>query len=353
MSLIKATWKKEKKPEVGVEVLDKIAARGSFVVVRDYTLYKAIGERSKIRREKQKLESLELGELINERTREVNLKLWMENLANNLSVIKTCKNIDHIPKATRRSAIVVGAGPSFEKKGHVEILREAKNHTIVSTDRMLIPLLSAGICPDIVVSLDGDRELIVKWYDSKLVDENRTTIGVMAVTVAPNVIKRFPEEKFFFTPLIDELNSSTSLTKTISYMTNTPILSSGGNVGVTCVNLAAYLNYKNIILTGLDLAYTMDTPIEDSAYYSIAREADPTMSLDKFRELFLIYGYNPDFGVRYYTDVVFKYHRDYLVEISSHMAKDGVTIINATEGGSVHGGEIISMPLREAIHKYG
>jgi len=355
MGLLKTTWKKErpKRPEVGVEVLDKIAARGSFVIISDRTLYKQPERGLKVEKIKKKFEDLTLEEQINERVMKANFKIWMENIVDNLPVIKMCKNISHIPKATRRVAIVVGAGPSFKEKGHMELLKEVKNQTIIAVDRMFIPLLGAGICPDIVVSVDGHRELIVKWYDNPLVDENRGTIGVMAVTVAPNVVKRFSGEKFFFTPLIDELDSPTSLTRAISYMTSTPILSAGGNIGITCVNLAAYLGYKNIILTGMDQGYTIDTPIEKSAYYLIVKEADPTMTLEKYKEVFLEYGYNPDFGVKYYTDKVFKYHRDHLVEISNYLAENGVTIINATEGGAVHGGAIIGMSLKEAMRKYG
>lgn len=358
MGLLKSTWKKEpKQPGVGIEVLDKVAARGSFVIIRDRALYKTLYKQPEkgpdVEKVRKKFEDLTLEEQINERVMEVNFKIWMENLVDNLPVMKTCKNISQIPKATRRAAIVVGAGPSFKEKGHMELLNGEKNQTIIAVDRMFIPLLSAGITPDIVVSVDGHRELIVKWYDSPLVDENRGTIGVMAATVASNVVQRFPGEKFFFTPLLDELDSSTSLTRAISYMTGTPILSAGGNVGITCVNLAAYLGCKNIILTGMDQGYTIDTPIEKSAYYSIVKEADPTMTPDKYKEVFLEYGYNPDFGVKYYTDKVFKYHRDHLVEISNYLAENGVTIINATEGGAVHGGAIIGMPLKEALRKYG
>jgi hypothetical protein len=358
MSLLKTTWKKEpKRPEVGIEVLDKVAARGSFVIIRDKTLYKTLYKQPErgpeVERLKKKREDLTLEERINERVMEVNFKIWMENLVDNLPVIKTCENISQIPKATRRAAIVVGAGPSFKEKGHMELLRGVKNQAIIAVDRMFIQLLSAGITPDIVASVDGHRELIVRWYDSPLVDENRGTIGVMAVTVASNVVKRFLGGKFFFTPLLDELDSPTSLTKAISYITGAPILSAGANIGITCVNLAAYLGYKNIILTGMDQGYTMETPIEKSAYYPIVKEADPTMTPEKYKKVFIEYGYNPDFKVEYYTDKVFKYHRDHLVEISNYLAENGVTIINATEGGAVHGGAIIGMSLKEALRKYG
>lgn len=353
MGILKKSWEKEpKRLDVGVEVLDKIAARGSFVVIRDKTLYRQ-KEVREIEESTGKLEGMTIEEKINQKVMEVNFKLWMENLSDNLSTVKECKNISQIPKAIKKAAIVVAAGPSFKEKKHMDVLKEVKNQMIISVDRMLIPLLSAGVYPDVVVSIDGGKERIIKWYDSPLVDENDKTIGIMAVTVAQKVIKKFPGEKFFFTPQLDELDSPTSISKMISHMTGTPILPVGGNVGVACVEVAAYLGYKNIILTGMDQGYPINIPIKESAYYSIAKEADPTMTPERFKEIFLVYGHNPDFGVDYYTDRVFKYHRDYLVEHSVYLAKRGVTIVNATEGGAVYGGAITGMPLREAIFKYG
>ena len=354
MKYVKMSWKKEgKKTDIPVEVMEHIAARGSFVVVRSKKLYRDFNVRPEGEEGKEvKTQNLSLAEQINQKVKEVNLKLWMENLADNIQDIKMQGDVSKIPKANRETAIVVGAGPSFKEKGHIEILRKAKNHTIISTDRMLIPLLESDIIPDFVVSADGHRKYIVPFYDSELVNEKLSTFGVMAVTVAPNVIQRFKGKKFFFTPMIDDIDQPVSLSSAISSMTKTSILSTGGNVGITCIYLAFYLGYKNIILTGLDLGYTMDTPIEKSAYYPIVKEAAPTMTPEKYKELYIIEGYNPDFKIKYYTDITWKSHIDDIVKQSKYMSKNGVSIINATEGGSIHGGAIMSMSLKEAIQKY-
>lgn len=351
MKYVKTSWKKEKKTDIPIEVMEHIAARGSFVVVKSKKLYRDLNERPDTDKE-VKTQSMSITEQLNQKVREVNFKLWMENLADNIQDIKTHGDISKIPKAIGKSAIVVGAGPSFKERGHIELLRKAKNHAIISTDRMLIPLLKSDIIPDFVVSADGHRELIAPFYDSELVDENLSTLGIMAATVAPNAVQLFQGKKFFFTPMIDDVDQPVSLSSAISSITKTSILSTGGNVGITGIYLAFYLSYKNIILTGLDLGYTMDTPIENSAYYSIVKEVDPTMTPGRYKELYIIEGYNPDFKVKYYTDITWKSHIDDIVKQSKYMSENGVNIINATEGGSIHGGAIISMNLKGAIEKY-
>ena len=359
MKYVKTSWKKEKKRDIPVEVMEHIAARGSFVVVRSKRLYRdfnALAETEEGEggegKEKIKTQNLSLTEQLNQKVKEVNFKLWMENLADNIQNIKSHRDISKIPKARGKTAVVVGAGPSFKEKGHIEILKTAKKHTIISTDRMLIFLLESGITPDFVVSADGHRKNILPFYESELVNKNLSTLGVMAVTVAPNVVQRFQGKKFFFTPMIDDLDQPVSLSSAISFMTRTSVLSTGGNVGITCVYLAFYLGYENIILTGLDLGYTMNTPIEKSQYYPIVKEADPTMTPEKYKELYIIEGFNPDFKVKYYTDITWKSHIDDLLKQSKFMSARGVKLINATEGGSIHGDAIECIPLRDAIQKY-
>ena len=350
MGYLKKSWEKSNKTaEVPANVLNHIAARGSFVVIGSNTLYKDFGEQKNTEKNAD-TQNLSLAEQINLKIKDVNLKSWMENIANNLQMIDEHKDISHIPKMSDKTAIIVGAGPSFKINGHMEILKKITNKTIISTDRMLIPLLESGIVPDFVLSVDGHRKYIMPFYESELINDDLSTIGVMSTTVAPNVVQRFKGKKYFFTPMMDDVDQSASLSEALSYLTKTSVLSTGGNTGVTCINFAFYLGFKNIILTGLDLGYTMDTPIEKSTYYSIFKEADPTMTPDRYKEIFTIEGYNPDYDVKYYTDVTWKSHIDNLVRQSKYMSKKGVNLINATEGGSIHGGTIKCTSLEEAIN---
>ncbi len=354
MNSIKKSWKKkDTTPKLNLDIIDKVAGRGSFVIVRNELLY---GNENKNKDDKEKetkkdLENMDTKDIIILKTAEANLKLWMNNLVDNLPTISKSQSIYDLLKTTDKTAIIVCAGPSFKENKHIDILKGVKNKTIITTDRMLIPLLKEGIEPDIVVSLDGNREFVVKFFQSDLI-KNIKTKGVISITSPPNVLKTFKGIKYFFTPQIDETTNPSSLSKAMSYMTNTPILSSGGNTGTTCALLAAYLGYKNIILTGMDLGYTPETDIEKTQYYDIVKKADPEISLEKFKETFLEYGHNPLFESDYYTDKVFSTYRDFLISCSLELYQNGIKIINATEGGSVHGGAIIGMKLKEALDKY-
>jgi hypothetical protein len=349
MNYIKTSWKKEKKTDIPIEVMNHIAARGSFVVVGCKRLYRNFNNDEQTP-ETDKSIHLSLPEQINNKIREVNLKSWMENLAENMDAVKINRDISQIPKQKDKGVIIVGGGPSFKEKGHIEILKNNEGKTIISTDKMLIPLLKSGITPDFVLSVDGHRKFIEQFYDNELVDKKLSTIGIMAIMVAPNVVQRFRGDKFFFTPMIDDVDQPVSLSRALSHITKKSILSTGGNTGITCINFAYYLGFKNIILTGMDLGYTMETPIEKSAYYPVVKEVDPTITPERYKQIYIIEGYNPDFKIKYYTDVTWKSHIDNIVQQSIQMSKEGVNIINATEGGAIHGGAIKHMKFGDAIN---
>jgi len=352
MRFLKTSWEKEKKREIPIEVMDHIAARGSFVVVKSKRLYKDINDT--IPRTDASQREVSFADQLNERIKSINFSIWMENIADNFVPIRKSADISAIPKGIGKSAIIVGAGPSFREKKHIDQLQQLKpgSFDIISTDRMFIPLLKAGVIPDMVVSADGHRELILPFYQSDLITRDLKTAAVMATMVAPNVVAAFPGTCYFFTPMIDDIEQPFSLSAAISAMTRTSVLSTGGNVGITCIFLAFYLGYTNIILTGMDQGYTTNTPIEQSQYYPIIKEADPTMTPERYKETYIIEGYNPDFNVHYYTDITWKSHIDHIVEESLSMSELGITVVNATEGGCIHGGTIKSMTLKEALQKY-
>src|SRR5437879_11374380 len=96
----------------------------------------------------------------------------MQNYAKNISTILVTKKISDAPKA-KKPVLVVGAGPSVKARDHLSQLNHWFEESspgrdaivIMATDRMLVPLLEAGIIPDYSITVDGNREKIVKWYD--------------------------------------------------------------------------------------------------------------------------------------------------------------------------------------------
>lgn len=354
MSYLKSSWTKEKKTDIPLDVMNHIAARGSFVVVKCSSLFREISDVHGSSSYEDGT-GLSISDQLNNKIKEINFKTWMENIANNIPYIQKCKDISSIEKTRGKTAIVIGAGPSFREKRHVNLLKEIDNtkFTIISTDRMFIPLLQEGIVPDYVVSADGHPELITPFYQSDLISPDLRTRAIMATIVAPKVIQAFPGNIFFFTPMIDDIDQPFSLSEALSLMTRTSIIATGGNVGITSIFIAYFLGFQTIILAGMDQGYTMDTPIEHSQYYPVVKEADPSMTPERYKQSYIIEGFNPDFNIHYYTDITWKEHISHLVAESIRMEKAGTSIINCTEGGALHGGSIRSMTFKEALEYYG
>jgi len=350
MDYLKASWKKDKKELViSKEVLDKMGARGSFVTVKSDRIFKDLNDKSESKDYSKS--GLSIAEQINQKTGEIYFKMWMDNLAMNISNLKKFNCISKLPKATKKAAIVVGAGPSFTNKNHIKLLKKVKNISIFTTDLMLIPLLKAGITPDYVVSIDGLKK-VADLYKDPLVNKKISTKAIFAVTVAPEVPSVFPGDIYFYTPMVDDINQSISATNAISYLSETSVIESGGNVGISCINIAYYLGYKNIICVGLDLGYSTKKDVEESSHYIDIKEEDSSMNIEKYMDLFVIEGYNTGFKVKYYTDLAWKPQIDNVLERAKKMFKEGVNIINATEGGALHGEGITYIKLDEAIKKY-
>ncbi|MBW2671906.1 MAG: DUF115 domain-containing protein [Deltaproteobacteria bacterium] len=287
--------------------------------------------------------------------------LWMENFIMNLPEIvdletyprdKDKHSIGRLPKHKGRPALIVAAGPSVEEKHHLELLAERGfKGVIFACDRMLIPLLKNGVVPNYVVSVDGNREKIVRWFDDPIVDRYAKRVtGLFVSTAAPNAVRRFKQAGgriYWFHGMLDPFYELDSVTSFMNYMTGSTAVSCGGNVGTSCWTLAYYLKCSPIIFIGLDLGYTKETPIEETAYYELLKSSGaPLENIQQFYEE----GVNPEFGCEYYTDAVFKNYRDSLLEM---VEAAGVETINATEGGCVFGPGIRCMRFEEVLERYG
>lgn len=307
-------------------------------------------------------------EMVQIRTKESLLKYWMQNFAKNLPYIIRGKTIadevplnpDDVPKG---AAIVVGAGPSIWKHKHLDLLAE-KNFKgmVIATDRMLIPCLEKGIIPDYTCSVDGNRDLVMKWYDNPIVDKYGPKLKVCLITcVANNVLKRCLKAKMqvrWFHPLFDDWRQNESFTKIEKMMTSTKrmpdgiaAMQAGGNCGSTCWILAhALLRRSPVALIGIDFGYPEGTPIEETAYYHTLQENFGT-DVQKMKLAFRSY-YNPDFGTRAFAESVFQHYRQTFLELIQE-TPEWVETINCTEGGTLFGTGIKGMKFDDFLAKYG
>lgn len=299
-------------------------------------------------------------EAITKGTRTNLAPLWMENFVMNIPLIipedypedKDKYSIGQLPKHEGEPALIIAAGPSIHEKNHIQLLADKGfGGKIFACDRMLIPLLKAGVIPDYVACVDGNREKIVKWFDDPIVDKYAKKIkGLFTTTTAPNAAKRFKDaggQLFWFHGMLDQFYNLDSVTSFMNYMTGSTAISCGGNVGGACWTLAYYLKCSKIILIGLDLGYTKDTPIEETAYYEqLSASGAPLEGIQPFYEE----GINPDFSCQYYTDIVFKHYKEALLEM---VAMADIETINATGGGSLFGPGIKGMKFEKVLEEYG
>ena len=292
----------------------------------------------------------------------------MPTLTNEL---RQSRSIANIPKRTDKPCIIVAAGPSIKKHNHIELLAKSEwKGPILATDRMLRPLLEAGVSPEsgydlMVAGVDGHRIVIPKWYQDEqgnpLNAEGVT--GLLCSTTAPQAViaaKTAGVDTYFFHGLFDDFFSNDSVCGAMEYMVKFPAISAGGNIGSTNWTLSLYLRCNPVIFIGFDLGYNMETPIEETAYYHKLNVGGATSAQINamFNE-----GFNPDFGVGYRQDPVFKHYKDgfiSMLEIQKRELNIGLpdaypfTTINSTEGGSIHHPTLVKgMTLRQVLEEYG
>lgn len=303
-------------------------------------------------------------ETIQQTTKDSLLQTWMQNFAENLPHILKGKTIadevppnpDDVPKGV---AIVVGAGPSVWKHKHLDLLAESDfKGVVVATDRMLIPCLKAGVVPNYVLSVDGNREKIIQWYDDPIVDEYGKKIKAFLITcVAHNVLQRCRKAKMqvrWFHPIFDDWRQLESFTRVQKLMTSSkklpygvPAMQCGGNTGTACWIMShALLRRSPIALIGLDLGYNEDTPIEETAYYkSLSKELGD--DIQKIKLAFRWF-YNPYFKTKAYAEAIFDHYRRSFLELTQE-TQPWVETINCTEGGTLFGPGIHCMYFKDFL----
>lgn len=320
-------------------------------------------------------------ETIQATTRESLLETWIQNLSKNLPKIWTGESINTLvpeecakaekegknPDFPTGTSVVIGRGPSVFKKKHLETLASSGyKGTVVCTDGALIEALKAGVRPDqfenfLSVSVDGNRELIRKWYDHELVDKYGPYIKVVVTSsVAPNVVERAEKagaKVYFFLPLYDDWRQIESFTKMHQYMTMSekhphgiPAMNASGHAGGAAWTLAWLVMRKSpVTLIGIDLGYLPEDPLESTYYWKglmQRTQGNVAMVRGAYETI-----HNPDFDTDAVIDPVFKHYRESFREMVA-ISPEWVETINCTEGGSLFGEGIKPMKFSEFLERY-
>lgn len=294
-------------------------------------------------------------EFVAEHTFQLKERMWMENLAHNMSLILEGKDIRDFPKC-KGSAIVIGAGESVWNREVVmgdqmlTIRENGYDGTTIVTDRMLIPCLERNIHPNLVITADGDSR-IAKFYDYTYLSggDHRTRAVFNALTVHPDTVAKCPYEKLWYITPVDDPLGDRSITRAIHFMTKKTILSSFGNVGGQAFNLACFLGADPVILIGLDCGYPPGTPLEETSYYKTYAELAKRQG-KKIDNYFTTIR-NPDTGKEVMLDMNWAVYRAIFLK-HMRLMKKKVQVINCSPISSLFGEGITHMPLKEALQKW-
>lgn len=269
------------------------------------------------------------------------LPQWASNFRENVSVaykspdMYAVENVEKIKNA--KSAIIIGAGPSVKKYNHLKMLAESNyDGLVIVCDRILIPCLEAGVIPDIVCSIDGDKS-IVDFYNSPLVNRYAHKIqAIFSTTVDPDVVNAWPckDTLHFMNCHMDGMESPLTVSKFMFFAANKTVIQSGGQVGLTCWFIAQSLHKNPLCMIGIELSHPCPCEIEEIESYQMYHNmhgGDP----EKVAKCFRLY-HNPFFNNDCITHYVWDTYYEVARSWMSAMYKGyGIKTFSCTGSGLI------------------
>lgn len=288
---------------------------------------------------------------------------------NSADSIQSIKSLTALSGDKCESAIVVSAGPSLHKFDVLKKLK-ASNYkgAIVAIDGSLVKCLKNGIIPDYVLTLDPHPTRIVRWFGDddfeentrhddyfsrqdldvefrnnsikenqaniELINKYAPQIKLIICSSAPeNVVKRAKEANFqmyWWNPIVDDPTNPESLTRKIYNINKLACMNTGGTVGTAAWIFAnAILKIPKIAITGMDLGYHLDTPIEmTQTYYELQEFVNSREELESLFPKFTF----PLTGDVFYTDPTYFWYRKNFLQLLERA--QGITY-NCSEAGTL------------------
>lgn len=232
-------------------------------------------------------------------------------------------------------AILVAGGPSLDKNIH--LLAEAgEKAVIIAVDTVLPALLSHGITPNFLTSIDPEEFTYEKF--AGVIPEIKHTSLICTAWVTPKVPKNFPGGRVFWTFAANRIESW------LNSMFGGDLLTSGAKT-VAHLNFTAalILGCSPIILIGQDLAFSDDKDHASQTVLSNQNMLDAMLKNEK--DLLWVDGND---GKKVPTNRAF---HTMIHSFERMFAGVEETVINATEGGALLKGSTV-MTLQEALAEH-
>ncbi|MGG3804439.1 motility associated factor glycosyltransferase family protein [Metabacillus fastidiosus] len=263
----------------------------------------------------------------------------LKNNLENLKWLKKSKDASQLKDRFKdRPAIVVSAGPSLNK--NIEELKRAKHKAIIiAVDTIVNKLLTEGIIPDFVCSVERIGEVYEYFYENKNIPEDVTLVGPPLLD--PRVFEEFKGD--IILPMRSGVAEYNWLQNLLGLQTNSSV-EMGSSCAHVAFGLAMHLGASPIILVGQDLAYG-STEEESHASGTVYDNKSQTEKRESLFQDYEIDGYYEEKVKSTYVWVYFK--QWFEAQISNHQ----LFVINATEGGAKIN-STIQKTLRETIDTY-
>ncbi|ECP7644040.1 motility associated factor glycosyltransferase family protein [Campylobacter jejuni] len=216
------------------------------------------------------------------------------------------------------TAIIVSTGPSLTKQ--LPLLKKYANKaTIFCADSSYPILAKHNIKPDYVCMLER-TEITAEFFNHDFGEFDKDIIFICAGVVHPKAIKYLKGKTFIITQKVLNFPYYINL-KDFSYA------AVGFSVAHMLAYLATYLNHKNIILIGQDLAYAKNGNSHPDDYQNSANYES------QMYEHILTKAYGGKEEVK--THAIWILFKNYFEnEIIPNTIKMGITTYNCTEGGA-------------------
>ena len=280
------------------------------------------------------------------------------------------------------SAIIMASGPSNKQHNPILPIKSSGfKGALVIPESAMRYLLSNGIIPDLVVTVDPHPTRMIRWFGNphlteeslkkddyycrqdidesfaneiatnseviQLLEQYGKQMKIALATSAPKeVVERVLEtgmEIYWWNPMLDDPGQEGSMTSELYRINGLPSVNCGGNVGTAAWMMAhAVLNKKHVALTGMDLSYYDGTPYRKTQYYDAMLKLVDKRELDSFFKRI----YNPHTQSWFFTDPAYLWYRDVFLEIAEEA---DCTTYNCTQGGILFGDSIEFIPLPQFL----
>ncbi|MFK7893610.1 MAG: motility associated factor glycosyltransferase family protein [Granulosicoccus sp.] len=173
------------------------------------------------------------------------------NIQSNILLCKADPDISELFASGDLSSecVVAGAGPSLERAyPKIKELQE-RGASVLCVDAALVPLLSADIKPDIVVSIEP-RPMVQRFFEG--LQSLDSSALVYFPVIAPEVLQMWPCRRW------RAVSRNSLYDEFLSQCPTTALFSSGSVIHPT-VDVAVRTGAQRIYLTGADFCYPFDS----------------------------------------------------------------------------------------------